>query len=374
MQQHPVPQNISSYEFKLVGDMTLKQFFQLAGGVVISLIFYATPLPGVIKWPLVVIFALIGAALAFLPIEERPLSSWVFAFFKAVYSPTLYNSDPKSAEEVFSKSSAVLPDSPAPLVNQTDGTTETVPEEIQKLEQQEKSFMSRITTLFSTTSQAVQASTKSPVSAQPQQHYPQPVPKSTPIAPQQSQVSQVPLGEVLSQNIQEEQANEFTTQPRSGPIFRIEEIGVPAQTSVKVGQTIPIQDAQPAPRPIANPILTPVFTSGTAASSSPLSQQAVFTPDAAPPSPPEIPNTIVGQVLTYNGKIVEGAILEIRDAPTKTPVRAIRTNKVGHFMTVTPLKDGDYEIMTEKEGLTFDQIKFTATGRLIPPIQVKAKE
>ena len=48
MQQHPVPQHISNYEFKLVGDMTLKQFFQLAGGILVALIFYATPLPGII--------------------------------------------------------------------------------------------------------------------------------------------------------------------------------------------------------------------------------------------------------------------------------------------------------------------------------------
>ncbi|KKR52786.1 MAG: hypothetical protein UT88_C0021G0001, partial [Candidatus Woesebacteria bacterium GW2011_GWD2_40_19] len=38
MEQHPIPQNISSYQFRLVGDMTLKQFFQLAGGFLVGLI------------------------------------------------------------------------------------------------------------------------------------------------------------------------------------------------------------------------------------------------------------------------------------------------------------------------------------------------
>src|SRR3989344_2932161 len=101
MREHPVPQQISSYEFRLVGDMTIKQFFQVAGGVVVSLIIYALPLPGFLKWPFVVFFAAFGAALAFLPINERPLSAWVFAFFKAIYSPTHYVFVQDGAEEVF---------------------------------------------------------------------------------------------------------------------------------------------------------------------------------------------------------------------------------------------------------------------------------
>jgi len=36
MEQHPIPQQISSYQFKLVGDMTLAQFGKAAGGIVIA--------------------------------------------------------------------------------------------------------------------------------------------------------------------------------------------------------------------------------------------------------------------------------------------------------------------------------------------------
>src|SRR3972149_6028320 len=89
-QQHPIPQEISAYQFRLVGDMTLKQFLQVAAGIVIALIIYSTPIIGIIKWPLVIIFGLSGVALAFLPLEERPLERWIIAFFRSVYSPTLY--------------------------------------------------------------------------------------------------------------------------------------------------------------------------------------------------------------------------------------------------------------------------------------------
>ena len=70
--------------------MTLKQFFQVAGGIVIALIIYSSGIIGIVKWPLVIIFALSGVALAFLPLEERPLERWIIAFFRSVYSPTLF--------------------------------------------------------------------------------------------------------------------------------------------------------------------------------------------------------------------------------------------------------------------------------------------
>jgi len=90
MDQHPVPQPISSYEFRLIGSMTLKQFAKLAGCALAALILYATPLPGFLKWPLIILFALLGLGMAFLPINERPLDVWIVAFFKAVFSPTQF--------------------------------------------------------------------------------------------------------------------------------------------------------------------------------------------------------------------------------------------------------------------------------------------
>src|SRR5260221_3816627 len=89
-EQHPVPQNISSYQFHLVGDMTLKPFLELGAGVVVGVIFYATGLPGLIKWPVILFSAGSGAALAVVPFEERPLERWIIAFFRSVYSPTLF--------------------------------------------------------------------------------------------------------------------------------------------------------------------------------------------------------------------------------------------------------------------------------------------
>lgn len=90
IQQHPIPQNVTAYQFRLVGDMTVKQFFQIGGGIAIGLFFYATKLPFFFKWPIIGLSVGLGAGMAFLPVEGRPLDQWLLAFFKSIYAPTIY--------------------------------------------------------------------------------------------------------------------------------------------------------------------------------------------------------------------------------------------------------------------------------------------
>lgn len=99
MQQHPIPQNISSYEFQLIGNMTLKQFFELLAGGLVAFLFYITNLPFVLKLPLIILSVLAGAAFAFVPFEGRPLDRWLLAFIQAIYRP----------QEFFWKKSPTLP-------------------------------------------------------------------------------------------------------------------------------------------------------------------------------------------------------------------------------------------------------------------------
>ncbi|OGG01638.1 hypothetical protein A2Z33_07675 [Candidatus Gottesmanbacteria bacterium RBG_16_52_11] len=90
MEQHPVPQNITTFQFRLVGDMTLKQFGYLAGGAIAAYVCYKLPLPVFFSIPLAVATALLGFGLAFVPIEERPMDTLILAFLKSVYSPTMF--------------------------------------------------------------------------------------------------------------------------------------------------------------------------------------------------------------------------------------------------------------------------------------------
>jgi len=90
MEQHPVPQNITGFEFKLVGDMTIRQFVYLALGIGLGYLATLLPWADIFKWPVALTVGFTGFALAFMPIEERPLDKWFVMFFKAIYSPTQF--------------------------------------------------------------------------------------------------------------------------------------------------------------------------------------------------------------------------------------------------------------------------------------------
>ena len=70
--------------------MTLKQFLELALGLLLAYLFFASNLIFIIKWPLVISSILLGAGLAFFPVEDRPLDQWIINFVKAIYAPTRF--------------------------------------------------------------------------------------------------------------------------------------------------------------------------------------------------------------------------------------------------------------------------------------------
>ena len=91
-----------------------------------------------------------------------------------------------------------------------------------------------------------------------------------------------------------------------------------------------------------------------------------FSKDVMPPLPATRENVVVGQVLDQLGQIVEGAILEIKN-PDGRPVRALKSNKLGHFMIATPLIAGEYIIQTEKDGFEFEPVTLKVEDKIIPP-------
>ncbi|MCA9371821.1 carboxypeptidase regulatory-like domain-containing protein [Candidatus Woesebacteria bacterium] len=100
MDQHPVPRQITTFEFKLIGFMTLKQFIYIIIFAAIGFIVYKlipTPIVNILGGVLV---GLVGAALAFIPIQDRPLDEWIKNFIKRMRSPTQYRYK-KNEESVY---------------------------------------------------------------------------------------------------------------------------------------------------------------------------------------------------------------------------------------------------------------------------------
>jgi len=85
--QHPVPQNIMDVEFKLIGDLTMRQFAYLFVAGISAYLSYLLVI-GLFKWPTVIFLILLGIGLAFVPIEERGLDEWIVNFFRAINSQT----------------------------------------------------------------------------------------------------------------------------------------------------------------------------------------------------------------------------------------------------------------------------------------------
>ncbi len=323
-EQHPIPQQVSAYQFKLVGDMTLQQFFQVAGGALVALLIYSSTLPSYVKWPLILFSFLLGVALAFFPLEDRPLSKWIILFIKAIYSPTIYVWKQMSVRPIYFQAEPVNLPQPAliPLPSTQKGET---PQESANLEKGEQNFLEKVTKHLN------DLPVMAPQAAKPQ---------ATVV-----QVTQQELGVTIPQ------VKKIAIEPQEKGTVEQGVVSSPAASSNTGSYKV-------------------IPSTGTVTRGA---QSAQFSAEAGPPLPPTIPNVVVGQVLEGNGKIVENAILEIKDSEGRA-ARALRSNKLGHFMIVTPLADGIYEIITEKEGLSFETVTIEAVGQIIPAIAIWAKK
>jgi hypothetical protein len=336
MEQHPVPSQISAYEFRLVGDMTLKQFAQVAAGVIIALVFYASGLPFYLKWPGIIVSGVMGTLMAFVPLQERPLQTWILAFFKAVYSPTqfLWQKKAKTPEFLILK--------PAPAISRKEvpiGTAAaqqklaeylaSLPSQPSPLDQQENQRLKQLGAYFT--------SAQLPPTFTPTI---KPLPEK-----------EMPAG--------------LKVRRLFGPWVVEEERKTIGRTPLEPRPAIPQEEMLPQFTPkFVSPVQRPRERGPVA--------EAKFSQEISVPNTPTFPNLLVGMVLDSQGMILEGAIIEIRDQEAN-PVRALRTSKLGQFMIATPLADGVYEIETEKEGYQFDLIKITLTGKIVPPIEIRAR-
>jgi hypothetical protein len=356
--------------------MTLKQFFQLAGGILVGIMFWSSPLLLIIRLPLAILSILLGIGLAFLPFEERPLERWIVAFFRAIYSPTIFTWQKNSANyKLFQDEPAVATVGPQDAALKDyltkTGQAQGAPSNLDKAE---GNFLAKLSTLFNP---VASTNTKPAVVEAPAQLTPpvtQPVPQNPlPIAPTPPTptipVSTIPTSEQpIIQGVNTPLTSTYVPETKAANELKIP---VTAPVSVKPAAPSVVMEntgLNHVSSPAVSNAVQPVIMGNEMIST----KQAQFSVEAAPPNPPTYPNVVVGQVVDHDRLIVEGAIIEIRDSAGR-PIRAIRSNKVGHFITVTQLDNGHYEIITEKDGYEFSPVSFEATGTTIPPILVQGK-
>lgn len=345
MQEHPVPQNVTGYEFHLIGQMTLKQFMEIAAGCGLAFLVNITNLPGFVKLPAMGILALGGFALAFLPLEGRSLDRWFFAFVHSIYQPTMFfwkKTNPVPG--VFEYIQPKLAFDTESVVNTSELRSNRIDEFLQTIPAgstsgtiydgtDEDPEVSRVLSLFS--DKPTVPSNKPHILSQT------PEPHVSPVTPTPSVT---------------------ISTPAAAPV-QIKEPSTPIAVTP--------QPAVVTPTPV-EPLQAQEVISSKSTYTSTATEQVTQNKNLPFPTKPTKVNTLVGMVINKDEKIVDGAIVEIIRHADGSAVRAVKTNALGQFSIITPLEDGSYDVSVEKDGFVFDKYALVLNNQVVDPILIRA--
>jgi hypothetical protein len=380
MEQHPVPQNVTTFQFRLIGDMTLKQFGYLAGGAILGYIFYKIPFPLYLNWLLGVTFLLGGFGFAFMPIEERPMDVWVLSFFKSIYSPTQYVWSRKPAVAAPSAAIKSVPVAGPPVQTQPPpklpvaGTRGDI-----------------IQNIFVPNAPAVRppGTASKPINKSgmfdwifdmftPRPHPVSSVPAHilTPGHPQMTRItSTLPAKMDLTPPPSVRGRPVAEVQPAAQPqVFEMQKKldDLQAQRDKMEAEIarLRVQNAPLPPKPTGTYVATPATKQGASV--------RIITPDRAVkvglPRLTTFPNIVTGIVKDGDQNLLPGVLITVKDKEG-VPLRALKTNRLGQFAASTPLPNGTYFIEIEDPRLryTFDRAQITLNGTIVPALEIFAK-
>lgn len=387
MEQHPVPQNVTTFQFRLIGDMTLKQFGYLCAGGILAFISFKLPLPFFFTWPATISFALLGIGFAFVPIEERPMDVWVFSFFKSIYSPTQY---------IWTHEAPKITKVATPPINKTAPATKTgaysvlpgifgqatQPAHQQPTTPQPHSQNIATHNHDSILDQITQWFTPKKISAPPQPTPPASVPIVT-----GSHAIMPPATIIPPATAQTTQTN---TSHMQQEVSRLENTvtQLQSQLSVKTMTDDRIVELQKQ--------LTEVLSERSKMEDELIKLKRIMANPQAPAEASQptvnIINTQAAAIkvglprLTNSPNVITGiikdnlnnflpAILVTVTNKENIPMRALKTNKLGQFAASTPLPNDVYLIEAEdpRSRFTFDRIQITLNGGVVPAIELVAK-
>lgn len=85
---HKIPQNVISYQGRVVGKFTAKQFSFLAIGGIALFIIFSTPIPIPARIIIAIPVTLFTLVFALANFEGKTTDAWIMAFFNSIYKPT----------------------------------------------------------------------------------------------------------------------------------------------------------------------------------------------------------------------------------------------------------------------------------------------
>lgn len=374
MDNHPIPQDITGFEFKLIGDMTIKQFAYLATGTILGWLAFSLPVSFLIKFPFMAVFITFGVSFAFFSIEGRPVDTMIINYLKAAFSPTKYIYLPAAQKQsaVNNQQSANVP---SPALSQTT----LIHKEENKLDKREFDFFHMLSQMLSPTasSQSVGESEESSKPYIITAHTPGEKKKEDPPPPPEEHKIEVLVQQ--SQNLAKEleQAKEEEKKDIGLPTYDqahqkvLELEGLLSQTQTEK------QKLEEEILSLRRQLETQknVYTPSVAAAPKETKNVRVIPKElgkaAGIPIAPEFPNVISGIIKDPRGNPLPNILVEVKDQEGN-PVRAFKTNALGQFSASTALSNGSYTIEFEDPNAAnkFDTVAFRADGNVILPIEV----
>lgn len=348
MKEHLIPQDITGYRFHIIGSMTLGQFAQILLGVALGFIFYKTNLPGIIRWPISITFALLGFGAAFVPIEERPLGDWIVNFAKALYKPTkffwqktpqipsLFNYEPNKktgykAEEV--DVSPIRKEKIQQFLQSVNQPTENMDE----FDLAEKQQIGTIINTF-----------------------------------QQTNVASEPTKQAVKPNLKTK-TRKITTQPKSFLVYQQKVANNNSEDGVtQINQAKPITQPKPItqseqPKDSTQPAQSSQDLATTKSQQN--NAQPTQNQDLPFPNKPTQPNKVVGMILSSNDELVSNALVELKTENMQT-ITAVKSNALGQFQISQELNNGKYFLTVQKTGFQFNPQEITLKGEIVDPIKI----
>lgn len=406
MENHPIPQDITGFQFKLIGNMTVRQFVYLAvGGILAWIFFFFLHLPTLIKLPLSILSLSAGAALAFVPIDGRPMDVMLRNFFRALISPTqfIYKKDGGSLETAsysLPKTQNQVPPPPVAV-----GVLQTpIPAPVALQPQVQIAPMPIQTPPPSAPAPTPAAAPPQPtiaqsVAMQPIMPPPSPAPVPSIVTFEEPAKKPEPDEEKIRQEEIDRREKEFLQK-------QIDDLQKQLEESKAKEVTPPL----PAPTPVAPPpaqtqqdlekqliesnrqkealqkqILEinaksaesnkekfkPVVAKPLTATERVRSVPSGMEKAVGLPSAPESPNLVTGIVKDPRGNPLANILVEIKDQDSN-PVRAFKTNGLGKFASATPLSNGKYLIAFEDPGEKnkFDAVQIELVGTIVMPLEI----
>jgi hypothetical protein len=404
--QHAVPQNIMDVEFKLIGDLTMRQFIYI---LVFALMAYMARLsvPQPFTWFFVVGIALAGLALAFIPIEDRGLDEWAVNFVKAIYSPTerIWRKRTRLPQafafeqnlEFLQQEMVTLAPTASRRKLEEYLDTTNIRDQADALDIPEKKYLDMVKEAFKETptaeeetpekkevppapkaSDQVQQKDENETPTETKERKPAEPPKKKPVAETpQTKMNRIIKSRMSSVNIQLPEEDGALRKQKLQPMS--EHAGrkflnlTPGQGQIVLpirGEKVlkPAQDAEDEYRQ-KNEKLQALLNKGETDESGKQSKTLHYK--KLPPTVNK-PNIVAGTLKNRKGEQLEDVVLAIKNQKGET-VRAVKTNKLGRFMISTPLPNGEYQIEVDKRRettLSFDIIPLSAQDEVLPFLEI----